>query len=59
MTLRIRRGTDAQRQNFTPEQGELIYVTDTQELYVGDGTTSGGLRITGNVEGSPPLLTQN
>lgn len=59
MTLRIRRGTDAQRQNFTPDQGELLYVTDTQELYVGDGTTTGGLRITGNVEGSPALLTQN
>ena len=49
MALRLRRGTDAQRQLITPEQGELIYVTDTTELYAGDGTTLGGIRITGEV----------
>ena len=49
MALRLRRGTDAQRQLITPVQGELIYVTDTTELYVGDGTTLGGIRITGEV----------
>jgi hypothetical protein len=49
MALRLRRGTDAQRQLITPAQGELIYVTDTTELYVGDGTTLGGVRITGEV----------
>jgi len=49
MALRLRRGTDAQRQLITPIEGELIYVTDTTELYVGDGTTLGGIRITGEV----------
>ena len=49
MALRLRRGTDAQRQLITPTEGELIYVTDTTELYVGDGTTLGGIRITGEV----------
>jgi len=49
MALRLRRGTDAQRQLITPTEGELIYVTDTTELYVGDGTTQGGVRITGEV----------
>jgi hypothetical protein len=49
MALRLRRGTDAQRQLITPIEGELIYVTDTTELYVGDGTTLGGVRITGEV----------
>jgi len=35
MALRLRRGTDAQRQATTPADGELIWTTDTQELYVG------------------------
>jgi hypothetical protein len=41
MPLQIRRGTEAERQslNQTPQSGELIYVTDTQQLYVGDGFT--------------------
>jgi hypothetical protein len=49
MALRLRRGTDAQRQLITPTEGELIYVTDTKELYAGDGTTVGGIRISGEV----------
>ena len=49
MALRLRRGTDAQRALITPSEGELIYVTDTNEIYVGDGTTVGGIRITGEV----------
>lgn len=49
MALRLRRGTDAQRQLITPVEGELIYVTDTKELYAGDGTTLGGIRISGEV----------
>ena len=47
MALRLRRGTDTERQLITPAEGEMIYVTDTKELYVGDGTTVGGIRITG------------
>ena len=49
MALRLRRGTDAERQIITPVEGELVYVTDTKELYIGDGTTVGGLRVTGEV----------
>jgi hypothetical protein len=49
MALRLRRGTNAQRQLITPSEGELIYVTDTTEIWVGDGTTLGGIRITGEV----------
>ena len=39
MPLQIRRGTEAERQALasTPQSGELIYVTDTKQLYVGDG----------------------
>ena len=45
MSLRIRRGTDAQRTGVTFLEGELIYTTDTKKLYVGDGTTAGGVAI--------------
>ena len=45
MALRLRRGTDAQRALITPLDGELIYTTDTKKLYVGDGTTAGGLAV--------------
>ena len=46
MTLQIRRGTDSDRLTITPAIGELIFTTDTKELYVGDGTTVGGHNIT-------------
>lgn len=44
MALRLRRGTEAQRV-ITPEQGELLYVTDTKKVYVGDGATVGGILV--------------
>jgi len=47
MPLQFRRGTDAQRTAITPAAGEPIWVTDTQALYVGDGSTAGGIEITG------------
>lgn len=40
--LKVRRGTDAQRRTIILEQGELGYTTDTNRLYVGDGSTVGG-----------------
>ena len=45
MSLRIRRGTDAQRQSLTFDQGEVVYTTDTKKLYIGDGITAGGQNI--------------
>jgi hypothetical protein len=45
MAFKIRRGTDAQRLLITPAQGELIYTTDTKQLYVGDGSTAGGIAV--------------
>ena len=41
--MRLRRGTDVQRQEIIFEVGELIYVTDTKDVYVGDGVTAGGI----------------
>ena len=45
MSLRIRRGTDAQRQGITFDLGEPVWTTDTQKLYIGDGITAGGNNI--------------
>ena len=45
MPLRIRRGVEADRTGFTPLEGEPIYVTDTKKVYIGDGSTAGGVNI--------------
>jgi hypothetical protein len=42
MSLRIRRGTDAQRATTPLDLGELVYTTDTKQLYVGNGIDNGG-----------------
>ena len=57
MTLRLRRGNDLERQSITFQEGELVYITDTKDLYAGDGTTVGGIKVS-NI-GSPSSLTQN
>ena len=50
MALQIRRGTDSQRQGITPAEGELIYTTDTDKLYIGDGSTQGGIEVSGGTD---------
>lgn len=57
MTLRLRRGTDLERQSVVFQEGELIYITDTKDLYAGDGSTVGGVKVSN--AGSPSLLTQD
>ena len=52
MALLLRRGLEADRLSFTPEEGELIYVTDTKLIYVGDGVTAGGNLLSGGT--TPP-----
>jgi hypothetical protein len=47
MALQFRRGLDADRTSITPLPGEPLWITDTDELYVGDGSTAGGVLITG------------
>jgi hypothetical protein len=47
MPLQIRRGTTAQRLAITPLTGELIYDTTTGQIFVGNGTTAGGVTTTG------------
>jgi hypothetical protein len=43
--IQIRRGVEAQRALITPDVGELLFTTDNKELYVGDGTTAGGVLV--------------
>ena len=47
MALQVRRGTNAERLGITPALGELIFTTDSKRLYVGDGSTVGGLASAG------------
>ena len=47
-TLRIKRGTKTALQDspgYTPLEGELVYTTDTKEVFVGDGATTGGTPV--------------
>lgn len=47
-TLRLKRGTKTALQNspgYTPAEGELVYTTDSKEVFVGDGATQGGIPV--------------
>ena len=61
MSLQIRRGTAAQLAAITPVVGELVYTTDTKVVYVGDGTTVGGVPVAvggaGNITGTNILTS--
>ncbi len=46
--LQIKRGPENRRSSQTPDAGEIIITTDEHKLYVGDGSTAGGIPITAN-----------
>jgi hypothetical protein len=50
MALRFRRGSESDRTNpsFVPEDGEPVWIVDTKRLYIGDGSTAGGVLVTGS-----------
>jgi len=55
MALQIRKGTEAERTaggGVVFATGELIYVTDTDALFIGDGSTAGGVFLTNNAVGT-------
>ena len=52
MALKIRRGIESERSGKIFELGELIWVTNTQKLYIGDGVTAGGVDILAQSAGS-------
>ena len=45
--LKVRRGSNAQRESIVLDQGEVGYTLDTRRLFVGDGATLGG-NVIGN-----------
>jgi hypothetical protein len=44
--IKVRKGTDLQRKQIVFEEGELVYTTDTKRVFIGDGITLGGKRVT-------------
>lgn len=57
LQLIVRQGTDSTRQNVVLKSGELGYTTDTKKLYVGDGTTLGGVMVGRTYAGSATNIT--
>jgi len=51
---KARRGSDTQRKLVVFDQGNIIYTVDTKRVFVGTGTTLGGISIAAKVH---PLLT--
>lgn len=58
LKLLVRRGLDIDRQNIVLSEGELGYTTDTKRLYVGDGSTTGGILVGNRFLGSSSDHTQ-
>ena len=52
MSLQIRRGNETDRLSKTFDPGELIWTTDTNQLWVGDGMTAGGINTIASSAGS-------
>ncbi len=48
--IQVRRGTDAQRSVVVFDLGEPVFTTDTKQLYIGDGSTTGGIPVFNNHE---------
>ena len=57
MALLLRRGTQAECDAITPAEGELIYTTDTKQLYAGDGATLGGVLVSADAATTLNSLT--
>lgn len=55
--IQIRRGLEANRLSVTPENGELLWTTDEKRLFIGDGTTAGGISATAAATGDYILTT--
>ena len=56
MTIfKFRRGVQASRTGGTPNGGEPLWTTDDKKLYMGDGSTAGGVAI--NIDGNAATAT--
>ena len=52
-----RQGSDADRKLIVLDSGELGYTTDTGRLFVGDGSTAGGLLVGNKYKGEATVIT--
>lgn len=52
----LRRGIDTERKTVVFDQGEIVFTTDTNRVFVGDGGTSGGIAV-GNKVFAPVTST--
>ena len=59
LKLLVRRGTNLERVEITLDEGEIGYATDTQRLFIGDGTTAGGNIIGNKFLGTAATITDN
>lgn len=48
-TIKIRRGLEANRTAVTPAAGEFLFTTDNKKVFIGDGSTAGGIGVGGAV----------
>ncbi len=55
--LLVRRGTDADRKNITLDAGELGFTTDTDRLFIGNGTDKGGVVVGNKYKGKAAEVT--
>jgi len=54
----IKKGVEGNRLGITPAGGELIWTTDDHQLYIGDGSTPGGISVTAKAASLYVPLTQ-
>ena len=55
MPLQFRRGPDSDRLTITPVVSEPVFTTDTKKLFIGDGSTVGGIEIQGSVDSAATI----
>lgn len=53
--IKLKRGNQYDVNNYTPEDGELVWGENTKRLKIGDGSTKGGIDI---LEGNVDFLSQ-
>ncbi len=44
----LKKGVEGARLSYTPSIGEAIWTTDNHQLWIGDGSTAGGIEVTGD-----------
>ena len=56
---KLPRCTTAEREAITPAQSEVLYDTDENKLYTGDGSTAGGVEVSGSGSGGGGVTVQD